>query len=1007
MCNGILLRALNILIFQQLLSGVRIEATVNEISRNVNPGTIARRVQSYVEEQNRYNSNMPRISDARLFQFSQSYSISMTRIEDTISDSDLYKAVLRRELGKIGKLLGRLTSKWHADPPAEICQPFPPSRTTANLHLPPVSDTAAHQSLVIGVFQLQSQIESGSIFEICNLIEFLCFDLFHSGIMEDALTVALWDVDFAKKIISASPIDDSSAWTHLTHALTNASIYYSSIGDRDKAYAYSQEAVKIIQEKLDSAQSLHVQLLLARNLRTQEENKSLQMLTGGSELASRATVTMETFLGPQAEQLSAEILSLLSSVDLNSVDWSAVEAEANHAAKFILFPHCKCNICMQSFLYNYSRILIELSYIQRAQGCIIEAHTTTKHALTVLQHLLLGHPDSVKFLEHTARVAFNLCGSYLQELNSLAENLAFAKECTSKYRKLLQTNFSAYVIRLLYSLQQYARNLLSAGMISESERVFMEMTALSELASQRCQDLKLPSESDGDCQFHLASIFYDEGRFSEGIHAAHNALEQFRALEFLDPDRSPLKSIKAVTKLCQLYGKTDQHQSVLLEGFKALKLIDKAVETDKEMRRFTVSGNYISLIDSIMKGLAALPPDSGSVKKASAVITRFKTLFVSQDKFNFWSDTPDAYMEVLDKNGLADNAIIYGQDFLSAWEKKHIYSSSDNTAYSYLICLMKLITLLEQQGRINEALDYSRNMTMVAPLSRHHRSSRIHALQCNLTTTHIGLLYAAGLGAVALTFAKEVSITSCSGSDDPSKGTHNDCVLNQLLNLADMQLLNYFPLEAIETAKQAESLARFEFSRSRTDSLYSFTMLKDSMYILIHALFDVGQTSESLAHSMRVKDLVNSRDCPSWKSTIDEDHNHISANIARILFVQGDYSQANQLMLQVLKLDRQLFYKEKSHFTHLALDFLFAAIASCCINEHQHGVSLLAQLEYLEQNVSITHPVLYRDVQFDLEMHAERGKWKLIQTAARAKLTCNHVDRALDLRMVCFDSGMR
>ncbi len=33
------------------------------------------------------------------------------------------------------------------------------------------------------------------------------------------------------------------------------------------------------------------------------------------------------------------------------------------------------------------------------------------------------------------------------------------------------------------------------------------------------------------------------------------------------------------------------------------------------------------------------------------------------------------------------------------------------------------------------------------------------------------------------------------------------------------------------------------------------------------------------------------------------------------------------------------------------------------------------------------------------------GKWELIKSAAIAKLTCNHVDRALDLRMTFFEPG--
>ncbi len=155
----------------------------------------------------------------------------------------------------------------------------------------------------------------------------------------------------------------------------------------------------------------------------------------------------------------------------------------------------------------------------------------------------------------------------------------------------------------------------------------MEMIGLSALASQRCQDLKLPSESEGDCQLHLASIFYDEGRFSEGLHAAHNALEQYSALAFLDPDRSPIKLIQAANMLCQLFEKTDQHQSVLLEGFKALKLIDKTMETDKTIRDFTASDEYRSLIEIIMDALVASPLDPISIGMASAMINRLQKTF--------------------------------------------------------------------------------------------------------------------------------------------------------------------------------------------------------------------------------------------------------------------------------------------------------------------------------------------------------------------------------------------
>ncbi len=211
-----------------------------------------------------------------------------------------------------------------------------------------------------------------------------------------------------------------------------------------------------------------------------------------------------------------------------------------------------------------------------------------------------------------------------------------------------------------------------------------------------------------------------------------------------------------------------------------MKLIDKTTETDKEIRNFTASDEYVSLIYSIMYALEALPMDPISVGMASAMINRLQRLCFSSEKFDLLTHIPATYMDILRKNGLVDDVIKFGQDFVAAWEEKYIYSTSDNTAYSYLICLMKLITVLKEHGRINEALNYGRNTTMVAP-SQQHKYYLIRNLQCNLTTTHIELLCEAGLDEEALKFAQELSVTD---SDNPPLGAHNDCMLNQLFHLA-------------------------------------------------------------------------------------------------------------------------------------------------------------------------------------------------------------------------------
>ncbi len=84
-------------------------------------------------------------------------------------------------------------------------------------------------------------------------------------------------------------------------------------------------------------------------------------------------------------------------------------------------------ISMLSFLDIYSRILIELSDIQHAQGYIIEAHTTNKHVLKVLQCLLLKYPNSKQLLEKTAEITFELCGPRLQIHNSPAEKFGICQ----------------------------------------------------------------------------------------------------------------------------------------------------------------------------------------------------------------------------------------------------------------------------------------------------------------------------------------------------------------------------------------------------------------------------------------------------------------------------------------------------------------------------------------------------------------------------------------------------
>ncbi|KJA25602.1 hypothetical protein HYPSUDRAFT_37648 [Hypholoma sublateritium FD-334 SS-4] len=815
---------------------------------------------------------------------------------------------------------------------------------------------------------------------------------------EDNLAISLLAADCWKKIASLSPTNSLNAWIYLAHKLENVSNSYSLIGDKDGAYTQAREAMNImIQKKLDCDPSPEVQTLRAQILCIHAKTTRTPQLMNSIELAASAVLTMEGVLrlhNFDKEKLPIDLHPMTSSISSHSMNKSTLEVDdTNSESDF------------HNSLYSYSGTLLDFSSLQWRQGYISEAHATKKRALVILHFLLLEYPDSQMLLEATASVVLGLCDSTYCDLNSLAENLAYAEEGADIYRKLLKIDFSAYILRLLDTLQLYGQIFREAAMVQDSERIFKEMTALSECASQRYQDLKFPSEIDADYQYRLAAIFYYQDRSSEGIYAAHNAIEQYSALAFLDPDRSSLKLINALIMLCKMLHDTNQHQSAVIEGFKALRLVDNTVGTDKKIQNFVDSDTYFSLIDGIMDALADSPPDPSSLGKASTLITRFKRVFFSSDKFDFKSRTPGMYVEVLDKNGLVDDAISYGQDFLSACERKYSHSNSFESMYSYLYCMEKHIKSLKKNCRIHDALKYSTNMAaIVRPRSHHHKDPSIRKPQYDLSRTHMELLCSVGLYKTALEFTQAAFI-KLNSDEGPSVGEDNHYVLHELFDLALMQLHNFLPLQAIETASQAESLSRLEISNGNTENTCFVTMLYYSIYIKSNALFDMAGISQALVYAMEMKDGIQGRDDPYLQSANDRGNCLVSATLARIYFAQNDCAQAKQLMVQVLEMDRKLFEKEKSHFVQLSFDLLFAGIAFCCVDEHEAGVALLIELEDLQRKFSVTHPALAREVEFDLEMQAQRGQWKLIQTAARAKLTCDHVDQTLNLKIAHSDNS--
>ncbi len=461
------------------------------------------------------------------------------------------------------------------------------------------------------------------------------------------MTIELWAVDLWKKVISLAETNNSNAWAHLAQCLTNISTIYACIGNQDEARANSQKALDIIEWKLDcNGLSPEAQELFAINLCTQAISACAPAPMDSIEMATRAALTTEATLNLQEFQAKRLRIGTLASLSIDSYSIHRSAPEVNET-------NLKCGLLDSCFshdsLYAYTRALINLSYTQQIRGYFNSTHATTKkRALIVLHSLFLKYPESQRLLACTASVVLEIANSVFINFNSLADILACSEEGVTRYRELWQTSFPTYVICLLDMLQCFRRTVISARTACKSESM-LELSTLSDFGTESYQDVKWPSESDGDYQLHLATIFHYEDRSYEGIHAAYNAVKQYSALGSLDRDRSPFQLIRALTVLCEMLHEKNQYKLVVIEGFKAMELVDSGVETDTKIQNFVNSTEHISLIDCIVSALAA-SPDPDTVKKVSVLITRFSKVFhVLNSTLDFFPLSPSIYMELLAK----------------------------------------------------------------------------------------------------------------------------------------------------------------------------------------------------------------------------------------------------------------------------------------------------------------------------------------------------------------------
>ncbi|KAF9480568.1 hypothetical protein BDN70DRAFT_992568 [Pholiota conissans] len=706
------------------LSTVRTETQVVEIHENMtvsNARTEARteEILRTVSGSGHVNGNSTtgfRAShNDRLFAFAGSARMPMTSwLADTIPTHELSKAYLRRELARIDilSLSGNLRNRLQKQALRH------PVGTDWLLNTPPQSDIQHHRNAVVLAFRAQTLLhEEFQIYAIEELFENLHLELMKLRMYEEALLIIDLLINLWKEVSKHHASRIASPW--LAAALGRRVKYYLCIGDHQKAAVVTEEATRhlrsiAIEEEVDVDLKICCTELLIQNMLSQA---ILAARVSALQLIAEAGKHLWRTFG----------LGTISPADIPCAlpsDWVNGDVKT-------LFHEGVCDdnrfTCAHS-LFSMGRILL-------TNGKYAESTQSAKLALAILNDLYSRFP-----------------------MASAAENAEYAEKRTTLIRELAHVSPQRYVIALAQALELQCEVLVDLGRTADAETVYQEMTSLGHLAATPAHlSINIPSEIEGDYYQQLARTHYNTGRFTDAVTAAQNAIAQYSALEFTEPQRSRLKHIQTVAVLCKYLAAAIRHGAAITEVFKAFDLFENPYIQSS-------APNLAEVVQDLLEAILGAIKASSNLK----IIPQIHNIGRVASKWH-WTWFFVSYAELLQKRAMFEDAVAYFQNLLSLWRSTMVHLNDDKTALiiEYTSSLTRLCDTLEG-GKIDRAVQHHREALQLArelsvDTRRHILVTPTMLILGCMTSRSVDFLCLAGLHDEAMelstTFYRRASVT--------------------------------------------------------------------------------------------------------------------------------------------------------------------------------------------------------------------------------------------------------
>ncbi|KAF9480556.1 hypothetical protein BDN70DRAFT_931580 [Pholiota conissans] len=659
-------------IYESLVSNARIEARVEGIHRDITWN-------SHTYDQGiGHRSATP----AHLFTFAGSSSMPMTWIPDSIPTHKLSKAYLRREIGRIDmSILLDPVLRWLQSSPDDLDLPS----FSWQLGMPVESDVTLHQDAVISAFRIQSLLKKSPsndvlLYIVCTT-SYLVDRLQQLEMFEDALLIESMVNCFWRDL--TRQFQSQSFSIHHAESLTNLAISFSDTGNQLRVQSTAEEAIIISQSLMqiepDAKLRTRYNVLLARNMIMYARWESDS--GGALQLVTRAGYQLWKAFG--SDQLSVMDISHLSPGNWMTLGFTK------------LFQH---DITDEDY-FTCASCLLDIAAVQLNHCNGIQSNSSAKLSLEIVNYLLHKFPDSEQIQDLTRSVLAHLSKPAIRSLNSLCENREYTQQNTALLRKLVQLRPQKYAISLAYALRSEWEILMDLRKSEEAEIVYQEMSSLGHLvATPPHLSMNIPSKIEGDYFLMVAHSHYRIRRFADAITASRNAIAQYSALEFINPECSREHHICTLVLLCESLNATGQYEAAILEGLKAFNIIDQYIPVSKLEK---VQSHQENILYEILRALRAWS-DTKAVAYAKTVniIDRLRRIFSSRNVESPWISMDDAgiYVQQIRERGWIKEAVRYFQELRPNW--RQIFGPLDTTtlAPGYRFCLNEISKLLGDIG---------------------------------------------------------------------------------------------------------------------------------------------------------------------------------------------------------------------------------------------------------------------------------------------------------------------